>query len=284
MHHASPLALSRYYWYFAPADRRPCCRSKVAAFLGDPNFPELAIRASESGRATSRGEKILYFQDLYMKYSRLAFTNWEDRAVAMAGLEQRLVAGFRSRGGFGILDDTPGLSHRSLLHRSLLWRRGRDEPALTRIAFPSDRQKAPSWSWMAHRGAIDYLPLPFAGVEWELVEVRSPWGGGSAAAGVAVGAKARPLQGAAAADRDAHLAYDAADGATAAVGLLCVVMGRAKGSAPAADRAHYVLLVAPAPAAPPPVASAPAYERVGAGSLPGRCIEFGRPGLDISIR
>ncbi|KAF7559255.1 hypothetical protein G7046_g4897 [Stylonectria norvegica] len=152
-------------------------KNQLAAFLGDPNFPEVAIRSFDSQQQTSRGQRILYFQDLYKTYARLNFTHWEDRAVALNGLEQRLIRGFNCRGGFGILDDSTrwGPSHRSLLHRSLLWHRAVDGDSLREIPFPPHRQKVPTWSWMAFKGAIDYLSVPFDAVDWEEDDLKSPW-------------------------------------------------------------------------------------------------------------
>jgi hypothetical protein len=81
--------------------------SNLADFLGDPKFPEKAMRKR-------RGWKIAYFQDLYKQYSRLQFTRIEDRAIAILGLENRLRVAYGVHGGFGIFDDGPdgGLFHR----------------------------------------------------------------------------------------------------------------------------------------------------------------------------
>jgi hypothetical protein len=265
----------------------PLPNSQLAAFLGDPNFPEVAIQ-SRSERETSRAERILYYQDLYMKYSRLAFTRWEDRAVAMQGLEQRLSRGFKSRGKFGILDDKAGFSHRSLLHRSLLWHRGADESSLTRISFPPDRQKPPTWSWMAYQGGIDYLRLPFDEVEWESEDIRSPWQTtevrtADQAELAELGAIAREFALRHTVGEDVKVVYDMT-GKTGglASSVLCVVIGRAKGKAPVDDRAHYILLVTPK--ASMAVEGTKVYERIGAGRVPGRCIDFKRPGSDVRIR
>ncbi|KAI0476359.1 heterokaryon incompatibility protein-domain-containing protein [Xylariaceae sp. FL0804] len=180
-------ALARRTIYFAEARLPPRAvnTSTKAAFLGDPNFPQL-------GMDSSRGSKIELYQDLYRRYSTLAFSRVEDRPVAIAGLEKRLVGACGNRGGYGVFDDG---ARGGLLHRSLLWHRSPREASLSRIAFfdPSSGDQSqgqdhpdhdhhhrgrssvvvPSWSWMAYRGAIDYLRPPFNGVEWE--PVGSPW-------------------------------------------------------------------------------------------------------------
>lgn len=265
-------------------------KSQLAAFLGDPNFPEVAILSRHSERETSRGEKILYYQDLYMKYSRLDFTRWEDRAVAMEGLERRLSRGFKSRGKFGILDDSAGVSNRSLLHRSLLWHRGADEPSLTRIYFLPDRQKAPSWSWMAYRGGIDYLNVPFDGVDWESRDIRSPWQPIDVRTAsfwkddvAEFSATAREFAEGQTIGGDVKLVYDVT-GRTGgfASSVLYVVIGKMKGNAPLENRIHYVLLVAPRAAMG--ADGTKVYERIGAGRVPGKFIDFKRPGLAIKIQ
>ncbi|KAI8952463.1 hypothetical protein F4801DRAFT_599888 [Xylaria longipes] len=264
--------------------------NRLAAFLGDPNFPQVAILSHHSGRGTSRSEKILYYQDLYKKYSRLEFSHWEDRAVAMEGLEQRLSRAFESRGKFGILADKLGALNRSFLHRSLLWHRGTDQKSLTKIPFPPDRQRAPSWSWMAYRGGIDYLNVPFDSVDWESGDIRSPWQstdvrttGPRKEEVVAFGAVARKFVEGQKVREDVKIVYDETgmtDGSVSS--MLCVVIGKTKGNAPMENKTHYVLLVAPGAAIA--AKGTKVYERIGAGSMPGRFIDFKGPGLDIKIQ
>ncbi|KAI0458012.1 hypothetical protein F5B21DRAFT_462574 [Xylaria acuta] len=264
--------------------------NRLAAFLGDPNFPQVAILSHHSEGGTSRSEKILYYQDLYKKYSRLGFSHWEDRAVALEGLEQRLSRAFESRGKFGILADKLGAFNRSFLHRSLLWHRGTDQNSLTKIPFPPDRQKAPSWSWMAYRGGIDYLNVPFDSVDWESGDIRSPWQstdvrttGPRKEEVVAFGAVARKFVEGQKVREDVKIVYDETgmtDGSVSSV--LCVVIGKTKGNAPMENKIHYVLLVAPGAAIA--VKGTKVYERIGAGSMPGRFIDFKEPGLDIKIQ
>jgi hypothetical protein len=144
--------------------------SKLADFLGDPNFP---VKGMKSGR----GVKIRYFQDLYCQYSRLDFSRDSDRPYAIDGLEKRLRKAYGTSGGWGIFDDGPG---NGLFHRSLLWCRGDELVAagtsMAPIVFPAHLNvAAPSWSWMAYCGAINYFDPPFKNTEWERQDIEPPW-------------------------------------------------------------------------------------------------------------
>ncbi|KAK0624149.1 heterokaryon incompatibility protein-domain-containing protein [Immersiella caudata] len=141
-----------------------------ASFLGDPAFPTVALKSS-------KGAKIRLYEILYKTYSALQFTKIWDRPIAIAGLEQRLVWAFNTHGGYGVFDG-------QFFGRSLLWKR--DEKAekndgMKMIDFPvGDRRYyyVPSWSWMAYEGLIDFLDVPFDGVEWQHSDeegVLSPW-------------------------------------------------------------------------------------------------------------
>ncbi|TIC90753.1 putative agmatinase 1 [Colletotrichum higginsianum] len=139
----------------------------MAEFLGDARFPEKAMKEN------SRAIKIRYFQDLYRRYSQLEFSHIQDRPIAIAGLENRLRKAYWSTGAYGIFDDRPG---HGLFHRSLLWQRSEDEGALKLIDFSfKPESAAPTWSWMAHEGGIDYLDPPFQQMEWEETEIEPPW-------------------------------------------------------------------------------------------------------------
>lgn len=133
--------------------------SHRASLLGDPAFPKILSHAS-------RGEMMLRCMDLYSTYSRLITSYPADRAVAIDGLQNRLLRTMNDRGGYGILQ-------RSLC-RSLLWCRGSDTPTLKWIDSHNGLvSRVPSWSWMAYTGGIDYLQAPFAEYDWE--EIQSPW-------------------------------------------------------------------------------------------------------------
>src|ERR1700749_4852812 len=93
----------------------------------------------------------------------LAFTNNEDRSIAISGLEKRLIRTFNTRGAYGVFD--------TFLNRSVLWQRGGDE--MNRISYPA-RRSVPSWSWMAYDGRITYVDVPFGQVDW-LPSLRFPF-------------------------------------------------------------------------------------------------------------
>lgn len=115
---------------------------------------------------------IRWYQELYAEYSRRGLSHDEDRPRAILGLESRLRTGFGTDGGHGILYHRQKVG---LLQRSLLWRRGVDVTSLTPIKFPPDREAAPSWSWMAYKGGIDYLKVEGGTLDWKTTELRSPW-------------------------------------------------------------------------------------------------------------
>ncbi|RSL64595.1 hypothetical protein CEP53_003997 [Fusarium sp. AF-6] len=120
-----------------------------AALFADSDFPRSILRQFKGGRIT-------LFQHLYQTYSGLAFSQISDRPVAILGLEKRLLDAFQTRGGFGIFE--------VYLARSLLWSRQKDV-FLSRIPYTKSRPP-PSWSWMAYRGPITYMEIPFDQVHW----------------------------------------------------------------------------------------------------------------------
>ncbi|KAM6516334.1 hypothetical protein FALCPG4_014517 [Fusarium falciforme] len=120
-----------------------------ATLFADSDFPKSILKHFKGGRIT-------LFQHLYQTYSRLAFSQISDRSVAILGLEKRLLDAFQTRGGFGIFE--------LYLTRSLLWSRQNDS-FLSRIPFKKSRL-IPSWSWMAYRGPITYMEVPFDQVDW----------------------------------------------------------------------------------------------------------------------
>lgn len=257
--------------------------------MGDPNFPAVAI-------AANRGGKIRLYQSLYTRYSRLDFSNFQDRPVAIAGLEQRLISRLGLRGGFGMLDDAgPGL-----LRRSLLWRRAEDEAELNVIDFSSGNDGSssldspPTWSWMAYRGAIGYLDIPFDQVVWETKDVESPWstsGLGTWSYSRDISAEPRKLK-VVARDFDSAGAAAALATGTAYIiidmpsqfllqdhSLKCVVLGRLRSGAGDVikDTRHFVMLVKPTAG---PEANFRAYFRVGVGYMPGSVIRFEETGTE----
>lgn len=236
-----------------------------------------------------------------MRYSRLALSHEQDRPMAIAGLERRLIHSLNVHGGFGVLDnDSPGgvLDDDSLglLRRSLLWCRASDVASLQRINFQDNgRQKVhhsvpppPTWSWMAYRGGIEYLDLPFDGVEWEKDEILSPWTNsqpgtwyssdpGRHVTGLSVIARDFDVE--ATPKPDSRLVYDIP---TTASGLRldekCVILGRMKGTGqPKKDMlGHYVMLISPQ--SPHVSRAGLAYKRVGVGYMPEHLIHLGEVG------
>ncbi|KAK8063653.1 hypothetical protein PG996_008305 [Apiospora saccharicola] len=276
-------------------------QNNLAAFLGDPRFPQKAIE----GR---RGMKIAYFQDLYKQYSRLEFTRMEDRAVAILGLENRLRKAYGTEGGFGIFDDG---DDGGLFHRSLLWRRGveqEDKPDMQAIVFPVERRTAvPKWSWMAYAGPIDYLlEPPFdQEMEWETHDIRPPWSRhrhhnhkrqkpGSQLSAERRSATApleydgqttvptlavvvRDFNVAGFRDGEVQALYDvdrsASDGGGKAQ---CVVVARTKSGSSRAVKKHYVLIVV-ADAKSAALGAVRKYNRVGVGCMLGKFIAWDKP-------
>ncbi|KAH8897353.1 HET-domain-containing protein, partial [Thozetella sp. PMI_491] len=242
--------------------------NNLAAFLGDPNFPQITMSASQ-------GEKIIRFQDLYKVYSRLGFTNPFDRAVAIDGIQSRLLNAFRTRGGFGIFDEDVKSGQRGLLRRSLLWHRA-PAATLAKIEFPSSRAlSVPSWSWMAYTGEIDYLRPDFGNVDWEFLA--SPWSGsGKDRLGttgltdqLTLNGLARDIFFDAAEDGTMKIFFDIPGGSERS-SLKCVVLGVESGNRPLSSRLHYFLLVAPAQLRSR--SDLRAFQRIGAGLSLGKYI------------
>lgn len=255
--------------------------SKLASFLGDSRFPEVAMKST-------RGGKIRLFQDLYSRYSRLELSHDEDRPVAIAGIEKHLISSFGIRGGFGVLDD----GNCGLLWRSLLWQRGRDARRMVRINFDSVKVGGlaaaiippPSWSWMAYRGAIDYLNLPFDKMEWEKDDICSQW---SRSAGktwnysrdystcpleLTVVARVFDFQAAQASAGAGVVLDDPERTDVSELSLRCIVLGRLKRQTHESMdiRTHYVLLVTPTTLQD----GGDIYNRVGIGYMPGALINL----------
>ncbi|KAJ4248821.1 hypothetical protein NW762_012659 [Fusarium torreyae] len=256
-----------------------------AAFLGDANYPKLAMRSA-------RGAKIRFYQSLYEKYSNLQFTRIYDRPIAIAGLEQRLVSAFKTDGGYGVFDG-------SFFGRSLLWKRDTTRSSgLSKIAFPKDQKfRVPSWSWMAYEGPITYFEIPFGCVIWdyETAEgtIQSPWVTRNASSTSAswhtgdsngkidITAESRELLDLLSAETRGKVVYDDGISLETDQSVRCVIVGREKTPAEncdIGDLEHYVLLVKPVRGS-----EDGCYRRVGVGMLLGRWIELGRPGFRVRI-
>ncbi|KAI8941650.1 hypothetical protein NX059_002863 [Plenodomus lindquistii] len=257
----------------------------MAAFLGDPKFPNRTLK--------NRGSKIACFQGLYEQYSRLDFTRQEDRPVAIAGLEQRLQRAFGTKGAYGIFDDGD-LKDDGLFGRSLLWQRGSGDgclPSLEPIDFRSKgHDRVPSWSWMAYQGGIDYAGPPFGLVCWETAELKAPWTRlGSQAADsapqhdeIALQAVVRDYSIGGAQSDEFELTWDRPSTAdTNSQIAQCCVVARAKEATTAAELRYDVLIVI----AKHVSAShgERMYERVGAGWMLGKFIMWNEPGVAAKI-
>jgi hypothetical protein len=187
-----------------------------------------------------------------------------------------------ARGGFGVFDDG-----RSLLSRSLLWRRGKEVTTLERI--PPEVQGAvqlPSWSWMAYDGAIDFVDLPLGGVDWQEDEIHGPWSTSDAeeqmeeAAGRGLSAIVRPFrwEPTNVDHEDFEIDLDAGEdvGTEGWADWQCVVVGTKKVPKgrviQIAERTHYLLIIAPTTNGDGMYADSGFYTRIGVGKAPGALI------------
>ncbi|KAF2825062.1 hypothetical protein CC86DRAFT_353840 [Ophiobolus disseminans] len=266
-------------------------RNDTADFLGDPNFPSKA-----NAKHSDRAKRIAYFQSLYKQYSRLNFTRYSDRPIAIAGLERRLQKAFETQGAFGIFDDgNKPKEERGLFHRSLLWQRSNETKQEEKkpIDFSSTgrRTRVPSWSWMAYKGGIDYFDPPFRSADWEFNDIIPPWTRGQGLSTesaprsneLAIIATVRDFNVRGRLSGDMELTYDteqtsASDGQRAQ----CVVVAKAKEpKSPAEEKMHYVLLVGQTRATTG--RGEKVYKRLGAGFMLGRFISFDTPGTQAHL-
>ncbi|KEY69073.1 hypothetical protein S7711_09576 [Stachybotrys chartarum IBT 7711] len=259
----------------------------LASFLGDPNFP-----SKLSDGSSRRGEKILFYEDLYRQYSRLDFTRETDRAVAILGIEERLIRDLGARGGFGVFDDG-----RSLLQHGLLWKRGKEFDTLTKVGYDPNRI-VPSWSWMAYKEGIDFLDLPLGDVKWLPHEIISPWAdlptNGSTVKGstdaarrmreISIRAREFQAKGEVKNGDERSIFYDSPDpNAPDNEDLRCVLMGRIKNTSKLdKELIHCVLFVRPQ--ARLTQSGTEIYERVGVGFLSGKFIDLDSPGALVRLQ
>ncbi|KAJ3538687.1 hypothetical protein NM208_g5803 [Fusarium decemcellulare] len=244
-------------------------RNNRAAFLGDPNFPQVFFSGT-------RGEKIRRYQHLYERYSQLEFTHAYDRPIALVGLETRLLRAFGTKGGFGVFDEgRPG----GLLRRSLLWYRHPKQPALVRILpGPNRSMIVPSWSWMGYTGGIVYLQLEFNRIDWK--DITSPWTPNVSrtarttdrGADIALSAVARRINPEMSIGAEDKLFFDMPGGSEkrSIYGIVLGVRRAEKVLDNSEPGIHYLLLVAPT--GRHDLEGNEIWERVGAGSLPGKCV------------
>ncbi|KFY22402.1 hypothetical protein V491_02812 [Pseudogymnoascus sp. VKM F-3775] len=112
-------------------------------FRLDPEFPRLLYR---SGFA----ETWYFIQSLLEDYSKRGISKPEDRAVAIAGLQDRISIALDCKSSYGIFG--------FYLHRNLLWRRS--DQKLKRINYNTE-EFPPSWSWMAYEGSIKFIDIAY---------------------------------------------------------------------------------------------------------------------------
>lgn len=267
--------------------------SKLASFLGDPNFP-----SKLSNDATSRGEKIRLYEDLYRQYTRLDFTHISDRPIAIAGLEKRLIRDLKAHGGFGVFDDG-----RSLFQRSLLWQRGREVSSLAKI-LPSgpSTMSVPTWSWMAYDGGIDFLNLPLGRVHWFPEAIKSPWASGGVdtwhtgdgkefvelkawARSFAMGALS-PRRTAEIAHDEVVIVYDSPDVMEVESGdVMCVVVGKEKNNGlTEGETVHFLLFIVLSNGLSNAKGGVKVCERVGVGHMEGRFLDLESQAQSVVIR
>ena len=224
--------------------------------MGDSNFPTLIMKAE-------RGEIIVRYQDLYRQYCRLNVSVPSDRAIAMNGLQSRLLKAFNTKGDFGIVGSS------RYFGRSLLWIRHKDQDSMEHIEFPEGQHKMPSWSWMAYMGAIDYVNFPFASVKWEHTVEEPDWEEGPGhRACVFRGPSYRFSLRKTAAGLESQLFFER-PGEESNETLRCIILGRDILPSMADDdprRRCYVLVVVPISEA------RNAWRRIGAGYVPWRSL------------
>ncbi|KAI8722678.1 Protein kinase domain-containing protein [Fusarium sp. LHS14.1] len=239
--------------------------NRKASFLGDANFPH-------SAEKYVKGLKIEFFQDLYVRYSKLALSFASDRPVAIKGLENRLLSTFKTTGRYGLIE--------RYLHRSLLWKRGGE--TLRRIA-PTRGGAVPSWSWMAYDGAIDYLSAPGGKVSWSSNIKSSPSQAASQSSHhghetLALEALVRTVIN----DPPNEFIFldEPAQGLTQP--MECVVLGSGSQSAGGDCRRHWVVLVNRISNADD--SGSEVYERIGVAVLKELHLDFQGPAKEIKVQ
>ncbi|KAK2595008.1 hypothetical protein QQS21_007262 [Conoideocrella luteorostrata] len=161
-------AKSSFEGFLKDRNSRPCVQLEVpnvgqiskAAFLGDANFPQSALEYYRDGRQ-------MLVQDLYERYSALAFTRPCDRSVAILGLQERLAKAFKTRAAYGFFP--------AYFARLLLWKRDSSQYMVHIEQKQGTRQHAPTWSWFSKKGAIKYMKLEFQEIDWAKGEFHNPF-------------------------------------------------------------------------------------------------------------
>ncbi|KAI1421811.1 hypothetical protein F5Y12DRAFT_787236 [Xylaria sp. FL1777] len=247
-------------------------KNAKAALLGDARFPSSALEYYRDGRQ-------ILVQDLYERYSRLDFTYYWDRPLAILGLQERLARAFKTKGAYGLFA--------TYFARLLLWKRSDTHP-MTRIEQGSGMsRRAPTWSWFSKVGAIKYLKLKFQEIDWATNDFENPFEPSAClSSGVTdPGGNAMTLRGQA---RKLNLpksefvrraTLDEGKEEDADVNdLRCVVIGRDKTQSNPTDVNYHTLIICQVDS----VAGNDIYERVGVASL--KPEHVAREGIRITIR
>ncbi len=245
--------------------------SSKAALLGDANFPKSALEYYRDGRQ-------VLIQDLFERYTGLAFTKPSDRPVAILGLQKRLARAFRTQAAYGCFA--------VYFARGILWKR-RDDRRMTRIVLPAGR-RVPSWSWFSKEGPINYMELKFKEIDWATRDFENPFTGPLAAdpeksSGLGGGGDLATLRGLARRmtmtkwDMLNYIIFDE-EGEFKIEDLRCVVIGRDKVESGVQNPKQHVLIIQHVRSA----LDADIYERVGVASL--RPVHVGSEGSWVRIR
>jgi hypothetical protein len=227
--------------------------------LGDANFPKSALEYYRDGRQ-------VLIQDLFERYSGLAFTKPSDRPVAILGLQERLARAFKTHAAYGCFE--------VYFARGILWMR-RDDKRMTRIALPAGRS-VPSWSWFSKEGPIKYMELKFKEIDWATTgDFQNPFAGPLAAepeksSELGGGGDLATLRGLARKmtmtdwEMLNYIVFDVFDEEKFKIeNLRCVVIGRDKLESGVENPKHHVLIIQRVRGA----LEANIYERVGVASL-----------------
>ncbi|KAI1740242.1 hypothetical protein F4680DRAFT_458632 [Xylaria scruposa] len=130
-----------------------CCETttrmfnRASFFYSDADFPSQAVEFY-------RGMKIRYYETIYTEYSNRKFSEDHDRAVALEGLESKILKAYETSGCYGI-------QRGKFSHEDLMKLIPRDKPKSRAIM-----DKVPTWSWMKLIGPIQYFPIDMGSVDW----------------------------------------------------------------------------------------------------------------------
>ncbi|KAI1176227.1 hypothetical protein F4777DRAFT_588102 [Nemania sp. FL0916] len=232
-------------------------KNAKAALLGDARFPSSALEYYRDGRQ-------MLVQNLYERYSGLAFTHNWDRPVAILGLQERLARAFKTRGAHGLFS--------TYFRRLLLWKRSGTHHMIRIKEHAGARHHIPTWSWFSKVGAIEYLELKFQEIDWATSDIENPFdlpfSGATDACGGAFIAmtlrgQARKLE-LSRSELTRYAILDESEDENVDVNdLRCVVIGKDKFRGSSDGEKYHTLIIRRVPNAP----EVDRYERVGVASL-----------------